>query len=139
MNFQEKVLETTAICGPALPPSQRDSTLRRARRASQRLICRPQVAGRELNKVARRHASRFVNENSSIARDAGKDVSALARATYASWQARRGPTQKARKPPAARKRAAAQSGLMSPRRGPKSSDTSAPRSRGALFRFCFCF
>ncbi len=41
------------------------------------------VAGRELNKVARRHAARFVKENSTIAVDAGKDVSALARTTYA--------------------------------------------------------
>ena len=37
------------------------------------------MAGRELNKVARRHAARFVKENSTIAVDAGKDVSALAR------------------------------------------------------------
>ena len=41
------------------------------------------VAGRELNKVARRHAARFVKENSTIAVNAGKDVSALARTTYA--------------------------------------------------------
>ena len=64
------------------------------------------VAGRELNKVARRHAARFVKENSAIAVDAGKDVSALARTTYATLDPASRRRPKARKAPAARKRAA---------------------------------
>ena len=62
------------------------------------------VAGRQFNKVARRHAARFVKENSSIAADAGKEVTALARSTYATLTQPATAT-KARKAPAARKRA----------------------------------
>lgn len=62
------------------------------------------VAGRALNKVARRHAARFLKENSAIAVSAGKDVGALARSTYASLSGRRAAT-KSRKPRATRKRA----------------------------------
>jgi hypothetical protein len=66
------------------------------------------VAGRELNKVARRHILRFVKENSSLAIDAGKDVSALARTTFATLAKRpAAPKPKARKTSAARKRVAA--------------------------------
>ena len=62
------------------------------------------VAGRELSKVARRHAARFVMENSSIAANAGKEVSALARTTYSTLTQKTAPSM-ARKTPAARKRA----------------------------------
>jgi hypothetical protein len=61
------------------------------------------VASRELNKVARRHAARFVTENSTIAAAAGKEVSALARTTYASMS-KRTPAKTVRKT-ALRKRA----------------------------------
>ena len=64
------------------------------------------VAGRELNKVARRHAIRFVKENSTIAVEAGKDVSALARTTYATLAKRGAVPQKARKAKTSRKQAA---------------------------------
>jgi hypothetical protein len=57
--------------------------------------------------VARRHVSRFVKENSVIARDAGKEVTALARSTYSSLikQAASPARKSARKTSAARKRA----------------------------------
>jgi len=97
MNFQEKLFETTADL--------------RARAAKQVEVLKGSlatlsVAGRELNKVARLHAARFVKENATIAASAGKDVTALARTTYATL-AKRGMAQtKARKTPAARKRTA---------------------------------
>jgi hypothetical protein len=65
------------------------------------------VAGRQLNKVARRHAVRFVKQNSSIAVEAGRDVSALARTTYASLSKRDLVKPKARKTTVKRKRSAA--------------------------------
>jgi hypothetical protein len=65
------------------------------------------VAGRELNKVARRHAVSFLRENSAIAAGAGKDVSSLARNTYSTLAGKRGVKAKARKSPAARKHAKA--------------------------------
>ena len=65
------------------------------------------VASRELNKVARRHASRFAKENSALAVAAGKDVSALARSTFATLSNRKVATKARtpRKPRTTRKRA----------------------------------
>jgi len=112
MNFQEKVLETTAdLRARAAAIANVAVTTARARAgvAAKRVndlkgsFAVLTVAGRELNKVARRHAARFVKENSSIAANAGKDVTALARSTYATLTQRATPT-KARKAPA-RKRA----------------------------------
>ena len=60
------------------------------------------IAGRELNKVARRHASRFVKENSALAIAAGRDMSALAQSTYATLSGRK-VAAKARKPAVTRK------------------------------------
>jgi len=112
MNFQEKVLETTADLrarAAALANVAVSTARARAEVAAKRVqglkgsIAVLTVAGREFNKVARRHAVRFVKENSSIAANAGKDVSALARDTYATLTQRTAPA-KARKAPA-RKRA----------------------------------
>jgi hypothetical protein len=98
MNFQEKVFETTADF--RAQAAKRVETLKGSFAALK-------VAGAEFNKVARRHVSRFVKENSAIATEAGKDVSALARATYARLASKpAAPARKTRKP-AARKRAAA--------------------------------
>jgi hypothetical protein len=101
LNIQEKMFVTTA-----------DLRARAATLAAKRVevlkgsFAALAIAGRELNKVARRHAVRFVKENSSLAIEAGKDVSTIARSTYATL-AKRGTTQqKVRKAPAARKRAA---------------------------------
>jgi hypothetical protein len=95
MNFQEKVFETTA-----------DLRARAAKRVDvlKGSLAALTVAGREFNKVARHHAARFVKENSTLAVSAGKDVSALARSTYATLAKRAAAPQKARKAASARKR-----------------------------------
>jgi hypothetical protein len=98
MNFQEKVFESTA-----------DLRARAAKRVEllKGSFATLKVAGSEFNKVALRHVSRFVKENSAIATEAGKDVGALARATFAQLASKpAAPARKARKP-AVRKRAAA--------------------------------
>ena len=88
MNFQEKLFETTADLrarAAALANVAVSTARARAQVAAKRVDVLKgsfdalTVAGREFNKVARRHAVRFVKENSTIAADAGKDVSALAR------------------------------------------------------------
>jgi len=113
MNFQEKLLQTTADLrsrAAALATVAVSTARARADVAATRVtglkgsFAALTVAGRELNKLARRHAARFVTENSSIAVDAGKDMSALARSTYVTLTQRAKPTR-ARKAPAARKRA----------------------------------
>ena len=112
MNFQEKVLETTAELrtrAAAFANVAVTTARARAEIAAKRVqglkgsISVLTVAGREFSKLARRHTSRFVKENSSITASAGKDVSALARDTYATL-IQRAPTTRARKTPA-RKRA----------------------------------
>jgi hypothetical protein len=111
MNFQEKVLEATADLRSraALLAAEALKTARvRVGETAKRVdlkasLATLSVASRELNKVARRHAARFVRENSTIVVAAGKDVSALARTTYASLS-KRTPVKAARKP-AVRKRA----------------------------------
>jgi hypothetical protein len=98
MNFQEKVFETTAQLRARA--AQRVDMLKSS-------LASLQVAGRALNTVARRHGSRFVKENSAIALDAAKDVSALARATYSQFAKRDVPVARKRKSTAVRKRPAA--------------------------------
>ena len=111
MNFQEKVLEATADLRSraALLADEALKTARtRAGIAAKRVevlkgsLATLTVASREFNKVARRHAVRFVKENSTLAVAAGKDVSALARSTFATL-AKRPASQKVRKT-SARKR-----------------------------------
>jgi hypothetical protein len=105
MNFQEKLLEATVDLRSraALLAGEAVKTARaRAGVAAKRVdglkgtLATLTVAGREFNKVARRHAARFVKENSTIAVAAGKDVSALARTTVAAL-AKRPAGKKARK------------------------------------------
>ena len=121
MNFQEKLFESTAdLRARAAALSNVVVTTARARAqvaakrvdALKRSFGTLTVAGRELNKVARRHAIRFVKENSTIAVEAGKDVSALARTTYATL-AKRGavPQRPARRKPPANKPPARQPDL----------------------------
>ncbi|HEU5134357.1 MAG TPA: hypothetical protein VFU13_04360 [Steroidobacteraceae bacterium] len=114
MNFQEKVFEATAELRDralAFANVAVSSARTRAQAAAKRAdalkgsLATLSIAGRELNKVARRHAQRFVKESSTIAADAGKDVSKLARTTYATLAKRPATARKARKAPAARKRA----------------------------------
>jgi len=112
MNFQEKMLENTAdfrARAAALANVAVTTARTRAEGAAKRVdalkgsFAALTVAGRELSKVARRHAARFVKENSTLAVSAGKDVSALARNTYATLTQRAAP-KKARKVSATRKR-----------------------------------
>lgn len=106
MNFQEKLLEASAELrsrAAALAASALERARSRANLTSERISVL-NGAGRELNKVARRHVSRFVKQNSTIAAAVRKDVSDLARTTYASLAPRPAP-KKARRAPSARKRA----------------------------------
>jgi hypothetical protein len=95
MNFQEKLLEASSQLR-ARTADRLDSL-----QASLEVL---NGAGRELGKVARRHATRFVQRNSSIASAAGKDVSKLARSTYDSLSMRQAP-DKRRRATASRRRA----------------------------------
>ena len=116
MNCQEKLFETSAdwrARAAALANMAVTTARARAKVAASRVEALKgtfgvlTIAGREFNKVARRHAVRFVKENSTIAVEAGKDVSALARSTYATLAKRDQPKPKARKTASARKRSAA--------------------------------
>ncbi len=113
MNFQEKLLEASAELrarATAITSAALDLARNRATVAAGRVdvlkgsIATLSDAGRAFNKVAQRHATRFVKENSELALAAGKDVSALARTTYATLAGRKAAT-KARKPRASAKRA----------------------------------
>ena len=98
MNFQEKVFETTAEF--RAQAARRVETLKGS-------LAALKSAGTELNKVARRHVSRFVKENSAIAVEAGKEVGALARATYAQLANKPAATIRKARKPTARKRTTA--------------------------------
>jgi len=119
VNFQEKIVEASSDLrarATRFTTAALDVARARADIAAKRMdvlktsLAALSLAGRELNKVAQRHASRFVKENSAIAAAAGKDVGALARSTYASLAGRKSATKtKARKPraTATRKRTSA--------------------------------
>ncbi len=71
MKFQQKLIETAGEL-----------------RTRGRLMSSAAVASLSvLKEVARRHAARLVRENRAIARDAGKDLGALARSTFATFAA----------------------------------------------------
>lgn len=95
MNFQEKLFETSAEIrarAEALANQALTNARTRADAAAKRVEQRVgslrgsfdvlSVAGRELNKVARRHAIQFVKQNATIAAQVRDDVSALARSTF---------------------------------------------------------
>ena len=117
MTFQEKIVETSSELrarATQLATAALDVARARADIAAKRVdvlktsLTTLSVAGRAFNKVAQRHGSRFVKENSAIAVAAGKELGALARSTYASLSGRKTParTRKARVV-ARRKRASA--------------------------------
>lgn len=115
MNFQEKLFQTSAELrarATALSAAALDLARARANVAANRVevlkgsLAILSDAGRAFGKVAQRHGTRFVKENSELALAAGKDVSALARTTYATFAGRTAPKAKARKPRATTKRAA---------------------------------
>lgn len=112
MNLQSKVIETTkdlrarvsTLTGTAVEVARARATETVNRAAELKgTLATLRSAGGELNKVARRHVSRLVEQNSSIVVAAGKDLSALARATYAQLANSEAPIRKSRKP-AVRKR-----------------------------------
>jgi hypothetical protein len=119
MNFQEKVFETTAelrnrvrsLVNATLPEAR--ARLNARADALKQSLGVLSAAGRELNKVARTHTARFVKENSSLALQAGRDVSALAQSTYVTLTKRAGQAKlraaapSPRKPRAKRTRAVA--------------------------------
>ena len=115
MNFQEKLIEASSDLrarAATLTNAAFDIARARASVATKRVdglkgsFATLTVAGQALNKVAQRHASRFVKENSAIAVAAGKDFGALARSTYATLAGRKAAAKPARKPRATRKRTA---------------------------------
>jgi hypothetical protein len=90
MKFQDKVFETTedfraragAIASIALASAPELARLAAGRAAQfKSSLASLKVAGQELGKIASVHVSRFVKQNSSLARAAGKDVSDLTRST----------------------------------------------------------
>jgi hypothetical protein len=111
MNFQEKLFETSAelreraqaFANSALANAriQADQAAKRVEQLKGSLAVL-NTAGREFNKVARRHAIRFVKQNATLASDVRDDVTALASSTFATLT--RKPSAKSRKAPA-RKRA----------------------------------
>lgn len=120
MNFQEKLFETTqdlrtraATLGKAALLTARDRASIAASRVEKRVgaiktsLTTLTVAGRALEKVARRHGAQFVKQNATIAQAARKDVTSLALTTFDAIAKRGVATKKARKPvvrkPAARK------------------------------------
>lgn len=100
MNTQSKVIETVADFRARTASAAKHVESLKVSLASLRL------AGREFGKVARRHATRFVTENLTLARDAGKDVTALARATYSNLAKQDAGARATRKPAGARRRKA---------------------------------
>jgi hypothetical protein len=108
MNFQQRLMEATSVLAArasALATTALDAV--RVRGVSAKRVDAVKgslgalgVAGREFHRVARRHAARFVKENSALARSAGSEFGTIARATYASLARTRQPA-KARKPRAA--------------------------------------
>ena len=114
MNFQEKVIEASAQLrerATALASVAIDRARQRADLAAKRVEGFRQSlvvlngAGKQLNKVARLHAGRFVKQNSPLVAAASKDVSELALTTFKALT--RGPQVKkpVRKAATSRKRA----------------------------------
>ena len=101
MNFQEKLLESSAELrtrARAIAASAAKTV-----RDPAKLLSALDGARRKLGRVARRHGTRFVKQNASIASDLRKDVTELARTTYATLSTRPAP-KKPRRAAATRKR-----------------------------------
>jgi len=96
MNFQEKVIEASA--------QLRERTAQRVEGFRKSLVVLND-ASRQLNQVARVHASRFMKQNSPLVAAVRKDVSELARSTFATLTNARKPRKAVRKAATSRKRA----------------------------------
>jgi hypothetical protein len=101
MKIQEKVLEASSELR-SRASALAASALATARDPAQ-LISVLADARREFGKVARRHAGRFVKQNFTLASTVRREVSELARSTYASLSTHTA-GKKARRAPGARKR-----------------------------------
>ena len=115
MNFQQKVLESAVfIAGQAqqLADTAAAKVRDRVGRAGRNVdlndtLEKLTAAGGELRKIARLHGARFVQDNATIARAAGKDLSDLGRSLYSGFTATKKPTARAaRKRTSARRRSA---------------------------------
>lgn len=114
MNFQQKLFETSAqlraraahILGAALASAreQAEAAAERAEKLRQPVTIIGQ-AGREIGKVARRHATRFVRQNANLASKVRDDVGTIARKTLNSLRNEARP----RKPAVRKRRVRAQS------------------------------
>ena len=112
MKFQDKVFETTAdfqaraaaFAAATFAAARERATLAADRAAKLKVsLSALRLAGHEFRKVAGRHVSRFVEQNSALARAAGTDMSTLARSTFQQL-AQDKPVRKSRKVTIARKR-----------------------------------
>jgi hypothetical protein len=112
MNFQERLIQASSDLrtrAAAFTTAALDVARSRAVLSPRRVeeikgsLATLSIAGRQLNKVAQRHASRFMKQNSAIAVAAGKDVGALAKSTMATLSGRKVST-KTHKARATRKR-----------------------------------
>jgi hypothetical protein len=111
MNFQEKLLEASAELrtrAAALAASTVEIARSRAKLHTRVEDLKKSIsvlngARLELRKVAGRHASHFVKQNSTLVSAVRKDVTDLARSTFASLS-KRPVARKARRAPVARKR-----------------------------------
>src|SRR4249920_3806229 len=113
MNFQEKMFEASAQLrsrAAALASAALDNARQRADVAARRVegfrtsLVVLNDAGRQLNQVARQHASRFVKQNSPLVAAMRKDVSVLARSTFAALTRGGKPAKTVRKTASSRKR-----------------------------------
>ena len=145
MNFQEKLFETTADLrarAAALANVALSTARTRAEVAARRVDALKgsfgalTIAGREFNKVARRHAvSLREGKLRRSLSNAGKDVSALARTTYATLANRQLPPRRParrRFPQASRPQGRL---IRPPVACPRARDTGAPLTGRAFFLF----
>jgi hypothetical protein len=120
MYFQDKLIESTqelraraATLGKAALVSARERAGVAVSRVEKRVVALKSslitlgVAGRELEKVARRHGATFVKQNATIAQAARKDVTSLALSAFDAIAKKRAATvAKQTRKPVARKSAA---------------------------------
>jgi hypothetical protein len=105
MNIQEKLFEASAELRARTATLVATLTRAASSRASlaRRSVAVLNDAGREFRKVARRHAARFMRDNSKLAATVRQDVTSLARDTLASFAKERA-QKKTRRQPVARMR-----------------------------------
>jgi hypothetical protein len=116
MNLQDRILESTAqlraralTLGQAALITARERAGIAASRVEKRVgtlkssLTTLGIAGRELEKVARRHGAKFVKENATLVQAARKDVTSLAQSTFDAIAKRSATGTKQTRKPAASK------------------------------------